>query len=266
MKKVSALAAAAVLLLTLLTGCGGEQAEKAGDIGLADGVYTAAFDTDNSMFRVTEAHEGRGVLTVAEGKATLHVSLNSKNIVNLYPGTAEEAKADQNGWLQPTTDTVTYSDGLSDEVYGFDVPVPCIGEEFDLALIGKKGTWYDHRVVVSDPVPMTEVTELAEGEYLCDVTLTGGSGRAGVESPAKITVTADAVTAVIVWSSPFYEYMLVDGVRYEPIQTEGNSTFEIPVVLDTDMAVSGSTIAMSQPHLVDYTLRFDGATARGAAE
>ena len=55
-------------------------------------------------------------------------------------------------------DTVTYSDGLSDEVYGFDVPVPVIGEEFDLALVGTKGTWYDHKVVVSDPQPL-EKTE-----------------------------------------------------------------------------------------------------------
>lgn len=56
------------------------------------------------------------------------------------------------GWLQPTVDTVTYSDGLSEEVNGFDVPVPALGEEFDLALIGKKGTWYDHKVRVENPV------------------------------------------------------------------------------------------------------------------
>ena len=64
------------------------------------------------------------------------------------------------------------------------------------------------------------------------------------------------MTATIVWSSPNYEYMLVDDVRYEPIQTEGNSTFCIPIRLDEDMAVSASTVAMSQPHLVDYVLHF----------
>ena len=44
--------------------------------------------------------------------------------------------------LEPTTDTVTYSDGMSEEVYGFDIPVPAIDEEFDVALIGTKGKWY----------------------------------------------------------------------------------------------------------------------------
>ena len=54
---------------------------------------------------------------------------------------------------QQRTHTVTYSDGTSEEVYGFDIPVPVIGEEFDLALVGEKGKWYDHKVMVSDPVP-----------------------------------------------------------------------------------------------------------------
>lgn len=269
MKKGSIITLMLALLLTLcLAGCGSTQSgeEEESRIDLTDGQYTVDFETDNSMFRVTEAHDGKGVLTVENGKATLHVSLNSKNIVNLYPGTVEEAKADEAGWLQPTVDTVTYSDGLSDEVFGFDIPVPCVGEDFDLALIGKKGTWYDHKVSVQNPAPLvTAPTVLADGDYLCPVTLTGGSGKAGVDSPAAITVADGAVTATVVWSSPYYEYMLVDGVRYEPVQTEGNSTFVIPVTLDADMAVSASTVAMSQPHLVEYTLHFDGSSAEEAA-
>ena len=102
-------------------------------------------------------------------------------------------------------------------------------------------------------------TELSDGAYQIGVTLTGGSGRASVESPAKLVVEGDTMTATIVWSSSNYEYMLIDGVQYDPIQTEGNSTFEIPVVLDTDMNVSALTIAMSEPHLVDYTLHFDSS-------
>lgn len=105
--------------------------------------------------------------------------------------------------------------------------------------------------------------ELSNGTYTIEVTLTGGSGRASVESPASITIHGDKMTAIIVWSSPFYEYMLVDGVQYDPIQTEGNSTFEIPIVLDKDMAISASTIAMSEPHLVEYTLHFDSSTIKG---
>ena len=103
------------------------------------------------MFHVNEAKDGKGELTVKDGKMTIHISLASKNIVNLFPGLAEDAKKAGAAILEPTTDTVKYSDGTTEEVYGFDVPVPAIGEEFDLALIGKKGVWYDHKVTVSDP-------------------------------------------------------------------------------------------------------------------
>lgn len=105
--------------------------------------------------------------------------------------------------------------------------------------------------------------ELTDGTYKVEVTLSGGSGRSGVESPATLLISGDTMTATVVWSSPNYEYMLIDGVQYDPIRTEGNSTFEIPVIMDTDMAVSALTIAMSEPHLVDYTLRFDSSTIKG---
>ena len=118
---------------------------------LEDGIYDAEFDTDSSMFHVNEANDGRGTLTVENGKMTIHISLASKHIVNLFVGTAEDAQKDGAELLQPTTDTVTYSDGTSEEVYGFDVPVEALDQEFDLAILGTKGTWYDHKVSVSDP-------------------------------------------------------------------------------------------------------------------
>ncbi len=120
---------------------------------LEDGIYNAVFDTDSSMFRVNEACEGRGILMVKDGQMTIHVSLASVHIVNLYYGTAEEAKADEAGWLQPSTDTVTYKDGTTEEVLGFDIPVPALDTEYQVALIGTKGKWYDHKVSVSDPQP-----------------------------------------------------------------------------------------------------------------
>ena len=123
---------------------------------LEDGVYTATFTTDSTMFHVNEALDDKGTLTVKDGEMIIHVTLASKSILNLFPGLAEDAKKDGAVLLQPTTDEVTYPDGMTDEAYGFDVPVPVIGEEFDLALIGKKGKWYDHKVMVSDPVPAEE--------------------------------------------------------------------------------------------------------------
>lgn len=119
---------------------------------LEDGTYTAVFTTDNSMFHVNEACDGKGTLTVKDGQMTIHVTLASKKIVNLFPGLAEDAEKEGAALLQPTTDEVTYSDGMTDEAYGFDIPVPAIGEEFDCALVGTKGKWYDHKVMVTDPV------------------------------------------------------------------------------------------------------------------
>lgn len=119
---------------------------------LADGVYTADFNTDSGMFHANEACDGKGTLTVQDGAMTFHVSLVSKKIMNLYVGKAEEAQKEGAELLQPTTDTVTYSDGTSEEVFGFDIPVAAVDADFDLALIGEKGVWYDHVVSVSNPV------------------------------------------------------------------------------------------------------------------
>lgn len=116
---------------------------------LADGTYDAKFTTDSSMFKVNETKDGKGELTVKDGKKTIHITLASKNIVNLFPGTAEDAQKDGAKLLEPTVDIVEYSDGTSEEVYGFDVPVPVLDEEFDLAIIGTKGKWYDHKVKVT---------------------------------------------------------------------------------------------------------------------
>jgi len=108
------------------------------------------------MFHVNEANDGKGTLTVKDGKMTIHVSLHSKHIVNLFVGKAKDAKKDGAELLEPTTDTVTYSNGDTEEVYGFDIPVPELDKEFDVALIGTKGVWYDHKVSVTDPVKVEE--------------------------------------------------------------------------------------------------------------
>ncbi len=248
--------------------------ETAGDEAqLPDGVYTAEFSTDSSMFHVSEACDGKGTLTVKDGVMTIHISLGSKKILNLYPGLAEDAAKDGTVLLEPTTDTVTYSDGMTEEVYGFDVPVPAIGEEFDLALIGTKGKWYDHKVVVSDPVAENsgdnadafDLSTVEDGSYTIELTMEGGSGRASIQSPAQITVADGAVTATLEWSSPNYDYMLVNGEKYLPVNTEGNSVFEVPVeALDAPLTMIGDTVAMSTPHEVEYTVTFHSDTLQSA--
>ncbi len=243
------------------------EAQAAGT--LSDGAYTAKFTTDSSMFRVNEACEGRGDLTVKDGELTIHVSLGSKNIVNLYPGLAEDAAKEGAKLLMPTEDTVTYSDGTTEEVYGFDVPVPALDTEFDLALIGTKGKWYDHKVKVSDPVSadggaQNESGSMPEdGTYSVEITFEGGTGKAKILSPVTVVVADGKATATVQWNSPNYDYMLVGGEKYLPVNTEGDSVFEIPVtVFDEPMDIVGDTVAMSKPHEVEYTVTFHSDTLK----
>ena len=289
MKKITAFLLAALLLMALAA-CGqtapaettaapettetvaeteAETTEKAADpetteavCPLEDGVYTAEFDTDSSMFHANETCDGKGTLTVQDGKMTIHVSLASRSIVNLFPGIAEDAKKEGAELLQPTEDEVTYSDGLTETVYGFDIPVPYLDQEFDLALIGKKGVWYDHKVSVSNPEPkVTPVSDLADGSYAVYGTLEGGTGKTTLVNPTQLTVTNGQGVATVVLSSSKYDYMIVDGVKYEPVTTEGGSTFEIPVTgLDVKIPVVADTVAMSEPHEIEYTILLDSAT------
>lgn len=106
---------------------------------------------------------------------------------------------------------------------------------------------------------------VAPGSYTVEVTLSGGSGKAGVESPTLLTVTDDQMTAAITWTSPYYTWVRVGGVQYTPISAHGaNASFEIPITLDTDISITAQTTAMSQPHDIDYTLRFDSSTLKSA--
>ena len=277
-KQFLSLSVASLLLAAALTGCGAASSTASSAAGseaassvassaasettaaaLPDGVYTADFDTDSGMFHANEACDGKGTLTVENGTMTFHVSLASKKIVNLYVGVAADADANKADWLLPTTDTVTYSDGTSEEVYGYDIPVAAVDEDFQLALLGTKGKWYDHTVSIRNAEPKAEAAAEtpADGEYNVNVVLEGGSGRATVDNPAALTVADGKMTATIVWSSPNYDYMIVDGEKYLPTNTEGNSTFVIPVAaLGTPLSVTADTVAMSTPHEIEYTLTF----------
>ncbi len=277
-KQFLSITLASALLVLSLTGCGAASSaassaapsqaaseavstaasEPAAEAALPDGIYTAEFETDSSMFHANEACDGKGTLTVKDGVMTFHVSLASKKIVNLCPGKAADAEAHKTEWLIPTVDTVTYSDGTSEEVYGFDIPVTALDEDFDLALLGTKGKWYDHVVSVRNAQPKEAAETPADGEYTVNVTLEGGSGKASVQSPAALTVADGKMTATIVWSSSKYDYMIVDGEKYLPTSTENGSTFEIPVAaLETPLEVVADTTAMSTPHEIEYTLTFE---------
>ena len=108
------------------------------------------------------------------------------------------------------------------------------------------------------PAAQSLTLDKEDGEYSIQVDLEGGSGKASVTTPTLITVKDGSVTAKIQWSSSNYDYMIVDGEKYLPVNEEGsNSEFEIPVTaLDEGMPVIADTTAMGAPHEINYTLTF----------
>ncbi len=204
------------------------------------------------MFHANESLNGKGTLSVFDGKMTFHVSLPGKNILNLYVGTAENAKTDEANWLFPTSDKVTYQDGFTETVYGFDIPVSKLDREFNLALVGKKGTWYDHKVCITGA---EEKEKLPDGEHQVKIILSGGSGRAKIETPATIKVSGGKTRLTVVWTSSNYDYMIVEGEKYLNSTPESKSSFTFPVTdMTKPLKVTASTTAMGTPHEIEYTI------------
>ena len=120
-------------------------------------------------------------------------------------------------------------------------------EQTDLASVDLAGA--------AEAQPMK--VDMSDGTYKIDVVLGGGSGRATITSPATLVVKEGCAYAQIEWSSSHYDYMKVGETTYDPINTDGNSVFELPVtVMDKPMDVIADTTAMSVPHEIEYTLTF----------
>ncbi|MCI5829102.1 MAG: hypothetical protein UHY90_11085 [Treponema sp.] len=204
------------------------------------------------MFHANDSKKGMGTLIVNDGRMIFHVSLAGKSIVNLFAGKAADAKDKEDLWLKPTKDKVTYADGYSETVNGFDIPVSKIGKDFDLALIGKKGIWYDHRVSVDE---VAEIAKPSDGQHDAGVVLLGGTGKARIESPALLEVAGGKNILTVVWTSSNYDYMIVDGVKYLNKTPGQKSTFTFAVAdVTKPFKVVADTTAMGNPHEIEYTI------------
>ena len=226
------------------------------------GEYPVTVDSSSAMFKIADCK-----LTVADGKMTAAITINSKSYEYLFAGTAEQAaQADASAFIAP-------EETGSGCVFTF--PVEALDKEIDCAAFSrKKQLWYDRKLVFrADSLPEGVLPEqenitaeslgLADGEYTVNVQLEGGSGRAGVQSPAKLTVQNGQATAEIIWSSNKYDYMIVDDEKYLPVDTTEYSVFEIPAAsFDRKLKIKADTTAMSTPHEIEYTLYFDSATIK----
>ena len=231
---------------------------------LVDGVYPVEMKSSSSMFKADHCE-----LVVENGAMNVVLYMTSEAYPYMYAGTAvEAAAAEESDWIALTDGTFTLPLDALDE-----------GESF-AAFSKRKELWYDRTLLFrADSLPTEAFVDgffttveglgLAEDvDYVVEIALSGGSGKASVESPNLLHYVDGQWTALVVWSSPNYDYMLVNGEKYLPVSDAGhNSAFEIPVtILDRPMTVYADTTAMSQPYEIEYTLTFDSASIKAAAD
>lgn len=228
---------------------------------IEEGCYEIETASSSSMFRIVKTE-----LTVKYGAMTAELTLSGKGYSNVAMLSAKDAASLSS--LEGTTPSID-----ADGKYVFKVPVQSLNTELLCSAFSKKKQkWYERRVVFySDKIPaenlfVTPYTmqscALKDGSYTIGVKLSGGSGRASVKSPAAMSVKDGIPLARIEWSSPNYDYMILNGEKILPLANEQNSVFELPVlVFDKPMSVFADTRAMSTPHEILYQLEFSLSTA-----
>jgi len=250
--------------------------------GVADGDYEVSLATSSPYFRAVSA-----TLSARGGALTLTFVIGSDSYARVCRAAAADAEAAE--WIEGEA----VGDGTR-----FTVPVPALNMPFELAAYSRaRGKWYDRWLLVDaaslpegalgfelpdyalieaaleayapdagdDPADRTEAAvpepvpvDLPDGEYAIEVGLTGGSGRASVSSPTLLIVREGRAWARLLWSSPYYDYMLLSGARYDNLTADGGSSrFEIPVTaMDAPLRVIADTTAMGDPVEIEYALTF----------
>lgn len=237
-----------------------------------DGAYAVEVESSSPYFKIVEA-----TLTVEGGRMSADIVIGSVSYDRMRMADGEEIEGEQR-------------DGRT----AFHIPVPALNQPFACAARSvSRDRWYDRTLLVdASSLPrgtlaydlpdyglidkalnayMPEVTpevsarevaparvNLSDGDYAIEVTLTGGSGRASVSSPTRLIVRDGGAYARLLWSSAYYDYMLLGGARYDNLSEDGgNSTFEIPIPeMDAPVEVIADTTAMGDPVEIRYQLTF----------
>lgn len=226
-----------------------------GDI-LKGGSYETKVLSSSTMFCPVKA-----VVKVEGGKMTAEITMENLGNREIYPGSPEEAsKAEDFELIKPQLRE-------GEEVFVFEIEALDKVIKYSQYSEGQQA-WVERAMIISsDGIPADAYLEalfttaeslgLKDGSYKAEVELSGGTGKAYVESPCIILVAEGKATALIRWSSDKYDYMVVGGEKILPMSMEGGSTFEIPVkAFDYSINVKADTTAMSTPHEIDYNLCF----------
>ncbi|MBR5337445.1 MAG: hypothetical protein IK152_05625 [Lachnospiraceae bacterium] len=252
-----------------------------------EGTYDITAYSSSAYFKVTNAK-----LTVEGGKMNVRFTIPSMSYVYVYAGTAKEAEnASESEWIKFEEEkgcTV-----FTIPVSALDAKVQCAAYSkakkrwysrtlcFDASTLPKDAlniTLPDfelieeaikaYEVVGSEELKkkrqeaaasLQPVTmDLNDGDYSIEVNMTGGSGRASISSPTLLTIKDGKAYATLMWSSTYYDYMIIDGAYfYNTNESGGPSTFEIPITaLDEPIDIVADTTAMGDPVEINYILTF----------
>lgn len=254
---------------------------------IADGTYEIKVHSSSPYFRIAKA-----ILTVNGDEMTARFTIPSMSYLYVYPGTRKEAsEADEAEWIgfeeenHQTTFTfpvpalnaelecAAYSKrrkmwysrilvfdaaSLPKEALAFDLPDYELIEKVlkEYKAVGSEELREQRQLAAEALVPVT--MDLDDGEYSIEVNMTGGSGRASISSPTLLTIRDGKAYATLLWSSVYYDYMIIDGgYFYNLTEGGGPSSFEIPITaIDEPMSVIADTTAMGEPVEIQYTLTF----------
>ena len=246
---------------------------------IENGTYEIEVESSSPYFRIISSE-----LTVNDNEMIAKITIPSLSYSYVFMGTAADAEKSEKH--------IGYEEDNGHSV--FNIPVKALDCPIDCAAFSvKRKIWYDRKLVFyasSLPQDKLKITlpdydvieeavknyksenvkvsdnktaeamdiDLPDGEYSIEVNMTGGSGRASISSPSLLTVRGGKAYARLLWSSTYYDYMIVGGERFENLTTDGgNSTFEIPVtVMDEGMSVIADTTAMGDPVEINYMLTF----------
>lgn len=240
-----------------MTSVGGEM--------IRDGVYPVTVNSSSSMFKIVSCS-----LLVEGGQMTATMTMSGTGYLKLFMGTGEEA-------LDAAEEDCIFFEEDAEGAHTFTVPVPALNAAVDCAAFSKrKEKWYDRQLLFrADSLPLdafavdaltnAATLNLNDGLYTIETRLVGETGKASVESPARLRVEKGQAFVTVVWGSKKYADMRVDGEQVPAVESDGNAAFEMPVhCFDWNLAVTIDSTALGSPVEMNYAIRFDSATIQPA--
>ena len=241
--------------------------EAVGAEKLNEGKYDISVLSASDQFKIKESK-----LMVVGNAMQLVLTVDGDTYSKLFAGKAEDAAKATDA---EKAASVINGEKNPDGSVTFRVPVKELNEVIDLAAYADEyGKWFDRPVLAeassldssaikqedseNDEQNTGKDNKLADGEYTIDITCSGGTGRGGITSPARVFVKDGKYTLEITMTSSTYDYARVKGIKYYNVNPGGLSQFKFPVTsLSGSLPVSADTTAMSKPYEVDYVITFD---------